>query len=94
MAELEAAERLIVSTRAAVGARLPDQASLIAAGHVSIGEGRVTPDDHSIKPEYLTGGRELDPERVESVGLALLEDEQGRSHPPPFRRPLQRSPAT
>ena len=67
--ELEAAKRLIESTRAAVGAKFPDQAALLAAGHRSIGDGLVTPFDHFIKPEYITDGRELDPERVESVVL-------------------------
>ena len=68
-ADLEAAKRLIESTRAAVAARFPDQAALLAAGYRSIGDGQVTPFDHFIKPEYLTDGRELDPERVESVVL-------------------------
>jgi hypothetical protein len=68
-AELVAAKRLIESTRAVVAARFPDQAALIAAGYRSIGDGRVTPYDHFIKPEYLEDGRQLDPERVESVVL-------------------------
>ncbi|HET7719957.1 MAG TPA: hypothetical protein VFK43_08325, partial [Acidimicrobiales bacterium] len=67
--ELEAAKRLIESTRAAVAARFPDQAALLAAGYRSIGDGLVTPFDHFIKAEYLQDGRELDPERVESVVL-------------------------
>ena len=67
--ELEAAKRLIESTRAAVAARFPDQAALLAAGYRSIGDGLVTPFDHFIKPEYLQDGRELDPERVESIVL-------------------------
>lgn len=68
-AELEAARQLIESTRAAVAARFGDQAALLAAGYRSIGDGLVTPFDHFIKPEYLTDGRELDPERVESIVL-------------------------
>jgi hypothetical protein len=68
-AELQAAKRLIESTRAAVAARFPDQAALLAAGYRSIGDGLVTPFDHFIKPEYMQDGRELDPERVESVVL-------------------------
>lgn len=68
-AELQAAKRLIESTRAAVAARFPDQAALLAAGYRSIGDGLVTPYDHFIKPEYLRDGRELDPERVESIVL-------------------------
>ncbi|HVL05983.1 MAG TPA: hypothetical protein VM388_08345 [Acidimicrobiales bacterium] len=65
--ELQAAKRLIEATRAAVAAKFPDQAALVAAGYRSIGDGLVTPFDHFIKPEYLQDGRELDPERVESV---------------------------
>lgn len=68
-AELEAAKRLIESTRAAVAAKFPDPAALLAAGYRSIGDGLVTPFDHFIKPEYLQDGRELDPERIESVVL-------------------------
>ena len=68
-AELQAAKRLIESTRAAVAAKFPDQAALLAAGYRSIGDGLVTPFDHFIKPEYLQDGRELDPARVESVVL-------------------------
>jgi hypothetical protein len=69
VAELEAAKGLIESTRAAVAARFPDQAALLAAGYRSIGDGLVTPFDHFIKPEYLQDGRELDPDRVESIVL-------------------------
>ena len=65
--ELRAAKRLIETTRAAVATRFPDQASLVAAGYRSIGDGLVTPYDHFIKAEYLNDGRELDPDRVESV---------------------------
>ena len=67
--ELEAAKRLIESTRAAVAAKFPDQAALLAAGYRSVGDGLVTPFDHFIKPEYLQDGRELDPQRVESIVL-------------------------
>jgi hypothetical protein len=65
--ELRAAKRLIETTRAAVTARFPDQASLLAAGYRSIGDGLVTPYDHFIKAEYLNDGRELDRDRVESI---------------------------
>ena len=68
-AELQRAKQLIETTRAAVAAKFPDQAALLAAGYRSIGDGLVTPFDHFIKPEYLQDGRELDPERVESVVL-------------------------
>jgi hypothetical protein len=69
VAELQAAKRLIESTRAAVAAKFADQAALLAAGYRSIGDGLVTQYDHFIKAEYLEDGRELDPERVESVVL-------------------------
>lgn len=67
--ELQAAKRLIESTRAAVAARFPDQAALLAAGYRSIGDGLATPFDHFIKPEYMQDGREVDPDRIESVVL-------------------------
>ena len=67
--QLEAAKRLIEKTRAAVAARFPDRAALLAAGYRSIGDGVVTPYDHFIRPDYLTDGRELDPDRVESIVL-------------------------
>ena len=69
VAQLQAAKRLIESTRAAVAAKFPDQAALLAAGYRSIGDGLVTPFDHFIKAEYLEDDRELDPERVESIVL-------------------------
>jgi hypothetical protein len=72
--ELQLAKRLIESTRAAVAAKYPDRSALVAAGYRSIGDGLVTPFDHFIKPEYLEDGRELDPERVESVVLERTPD--------------------
>jgi hypothetical protein len=72
--ELQVAKRLIESTRAAVAAKYPDRSALVAAGYRSIGDGLVTPFDHFIKPEYLEDGRELDPERVESVVLERTPD--------------------
>ncbi|MDQ3897738.1 MAG: hypothetical protein M3326_10960, partial [Actinomycetota bacterium] len=65
--QLQAAKRLIETTRAAVTARFPDQAALLAAGYRSIGDGLVTRYDHFIKPEYMNDGRELDPDHVESI---------------------------
>ncbi|MDQ4067988.1 MAG: hypothetical protein M3203_00680, partial [Actinomycetota bacterium] len=67
--ELQAAKRLIQATRASVKAKFPDPGALVAAGYRSIGDGLVTSYDHFIKPEYLVDGRELDPERVESIVL-------------------------
>jgi hypothetical protein len=68
-AQLRAAKALIESTRAAVAAKFPDQAALLAAGYRSIGDGLVTQYDHFIKAEYLDDGHELDPDRVESIML-------------------------
>jgi hypothetical protein len=65
-AQLAAAKRLIETTRAAA-ARFPDQASLLAAGYRSIGDGLLTPYDHFIQPDYMNDGRELDPDRIESI---------------------------
>ena len=66
-AQLEAARRLIEATRAKVTAKYPDQASLLAAGYRSIGDGLVTNYDHFIRADYMNDGRELDPDRVESI---------------------------
>jgi hypothetical protein len=65
--QLQAAKRLIETTRAAVAAKFPDQAALLAAGYRSIGDGLVTQYDHYIKAEYMNDGRELDPDRIESI---------------------------
>jgi hypothetical protein len=66
-AQLEVARRLIETTRAKVAAKFPDQAALLAAGYRSIGDGLVTPYDHFIRVDYMNDGRELDPDRVESI---------------------------
>lgn len=71
--ELEAARALIVSTRDSVSVRFPDEAALVAAGYRSIGDGRIRGSfEHFVNAEYLTDGRELDPDRIESIILENL----------------------
>ena len=68
--QIQAAKRLIETTRAAVAARFPDEGSLLAAGYQSIGDGRfVGSYEHFVRADYLIDGRELDPGHVESVVL-------------------------
>lgn len=71
-AQLDAAKRLIETTRAAA-ARFADQAALVAAGYRSIGDGLLTPFDHFIRPDYMNDGRELDPDRIESIVMERTE---------------------
>ena len=69
-AELEAARALILATREAVLAAFPDEASVVRAGYRSIGDGRVPGTfEHFVHLGYLVDGRELDPQRVESIVL-------------------------
>ena len=75
-AQLDAARRLILTTRESVAARFPDEASLVAAGYRSIGDGVVSQYEHFLKAEYLADGRELDPAHVESV--VLQQDATGK----------------
>ncbi|MFN2503926.1 MAG: hypothetical protein ABR540_06815 [Acidimicrobiales bacterium] len=66
--QLDAAKRLITGTRAAVAENLADEAAVVAAGYRSIGDGRaVGTFEHFVNADYLTDGRELDPEHIESV---------------------------
>ncbi|MDQ4133894.1 MAG: hypothetical protein M3179_11990 [Actinomycetota bacterium] len=66
--QLVAAKSLIEVTRQSVIQRFPDKASLLAAGYRSIGDGfPLTRYEHYVKSEYLTDGRQLDPNFVESV---------------------------
>lgn len=68
--ELEAAKALIVATRDATLTRFPDEAAVVAAGYRSIGDGRFPGTyEHFVHAEYLSDGRELDPEHVESIVL-------------------------
>ncbi|MFP5317741.1 MAG: hypothetical protein ACLGI2_05535 [Acidimicrobiia bacterium] len=68
--QLEAARALIVSTRSSVSQRFPDEAAVMAAGYRSIGDGRVRGSfEHFVNADYLADGRELDPQRIESIVL-------------------------
>lgn len=63
----DAAVELIDETRAAL-AGFPDDASLVAAGYVSIGDGRREGSfEHFVNHEYLADGNELDASAIESV---------------------------
>ena len=67
---LQAARDLIARTREAVTRHFSDEASVVAAGYRSIGDGRLLGSfEHFIKASYLTDGRELDPDHIESIVL-------------------------
>jgi hypothetical protein len=66
---------LLVATRAALLAHFPDRSSVEAAGYVWIGDGRRAGGfEHFVKQEYLTDGRELDPDHIESIVLQRQAD--------------------
>jgi hypothetical protein len=66
---------LLVSTRAAMLARFPDRASVEAAGYQWIGDGRrVGGYEHFVNQEYMTDGRELDADHIESIVLQRQAD--------------------
>ena len=68
--QLQAARDLIVRTREAVGRQLPDEAALVAAGYRSIGDGQAVGSfEHFVHASYLADGRQLDPDRIESIVL-------------------------
>ena len=67
-----AAQELIDTTTAGMQ-RFTDQASIEAAGYVSIGDG-VTGYEHFISIEYITDGIDLDPNRIESVVMQVGPD--------------------
>jgi hypothetical protein len=61
---------LLVATRAALLAHFPDRASVEAAGYTWIGDGRRPGGfEHFVNGAYLTDGRELDPDHIESIVL-------------------------
>ena len=65
---------LLNGTRAALAA-YPDEASLIAAGYRSIGDGRkVGSFEHFVNSAYMADGNELDPLHIESIVTQLQED--------------------
>jgi hypothetical protein len=67
-AELQASKDLIETTRASVNEQFSDEASVVAAGYRSIGDGRRAGGfEHFVNPAYTVDGRELDPERIESL---------------------------
>jgi hypothetical protein len=66
---------LLVATRAALLAHFPDRASVEAAGYVWIGDGRRAGGfEHFVKQDYLTDGRELDSDHIESIVLQRQAD--------------------
>lgn len=68
------ATALLASSRAALRA-FPDEATVVAAGYRSIGDGRsVGGFEHFVKAEYLVDGRELDPGAIESIVLQKQAD--------------------
>jgi hypothetical protein len=70
-----AAIALLVSTRAALLARFPDRASVEAAGYQWIGDGRkVGGYEHFVQSDYMSDGRELDPDHIESIVLQRQAD--------------------
>ncbi len=65
---------LLDGTRAALAA-FPDEASLIAAGYRSIGDGRkVGSFEHFVNSAYMADGNELDPLHIESIVTQLQDD--------------------
>ena len=72
--ERSRATALLASTRGAL-ASFPDEASVLAAGYRSIGDGRAPGSfEHYVNLAYLADGRDLDPTRIESV---VLQHEPG-----------------
>lgn len=68
----DAAQRLVTDTHAAM-AGLTDEASVVAAGYRSIGDGR-TGYEHFVHWKHLADGVALDPARIESIVLAVAPD--------------------
>ena len=68
--QLQVAKDLVEETRTSVAAMFTDEASVVAAGYVSIGDGRRRTGvsyEHFINPDYLLDDHQLDPEHVESL---------------------------
>lgn len=68
-----AAQQLIDRTTGAM-ARFTDEASLTAAGYLSIGDGVASTFEHFVNYPMLVDGRELDPGAIESVVMERLPD--------------------
>ena len=65
---------LLNGTRAALAA-FPDEASLVAAGYRSIGDGRkVGSFEHFVNSAYMADGNELDPLHIESIVTQRQDD--------------------
>src|SRR5204863_5529549 len=68
------ATKLLTTTRVAL-AKFPDEASVVAAGYVWIGDGRRPGAfQHFVNRDYLVDGRELDPNGIESIVLQVQPD--------------------
>ncbi len=66
--ELRVAAALVLQTREAVRSRFPTQEAVVAAGYSSIGDGfPISSFEHFVNPGYVNDGRQLDPQRVESI---------------------------
>lgn len=68
-----AAEDLLVRSNEAVRARFPDEASLQAAGYVSIGDG-ATGWEHYIHVGHIADAKIIDPDAIESIVLRVNPD--------------------
>lgn len=68
-AQKTAAQTLLDRTRAAM-TQFPDEAAVVAAGYVSIGDGR-TGFEHFVNIGYLADDAELDASRIESIVLRV-----------------------
>jgi hypothetical protein len=73
-AERSRAVALIDETRAALEA-FPDESAIVAAGYVSIGDGRQPGKfEHFVNRTYLMDDRELDAEAIESIVVQVQAD--------------------
>jgi hypothetical protein len=73
-AERERALELIDETRTAL-AEFPDEASIVDAGYVSIGDGRGAGRfEHFVNHAYLADDRELDADAIESIVMQVQAD--------------------
>lgn len=73
-AQQERATEVLTETREALAA-FPNEASIVAAGYTSIGDGRaVGRFEHYIHPAYMSDGRELDPGAIESIVVQRQTD--------------------
>lgn len=68
-AQRDAAQTLLDRTHTAM-ARFPDEAAVLAAGYVSIGDG-ITGFEHFVHVGHLADGAVLDPDRIESIVLRV-----------------------